>query len=193
MKFKILFLILSFILYPFTLSAQTIQYTFTLDWTPGSTNEDGFNIYRQGTKIGTAAKGAKQYKDPVSGSAGQQFCYEVSAYNTAGESAKSSQACGKIPAPAVVIPSPPTGLTTSALSQTSIQLSWADNSNNESGFAIERRSFQPEAVAQLKTVAAANNYTDRNLTTKKTYCYRVWANSAAGDSPSSNQSCSTTK
>jgi hypothetical protein len=178
--------------------AQTTNtYTFSLNWTDTSNNEEGFTIYRDGTQIGKTGPNATSYKDTVTGTVGNPVCYEVTSYNTnAGklqESAKSNRSCMAMPAAVVSVPTTPTGLTTSALSTTTIQLSWADNSNNETGFLLEQRSFKPDGVKLLTASADQTSYIDKALATKKTYCYRIWARNTVGDSPSSNQSCATTK
>jgi len=40
-------------------------------------------------------------------------------------------------------PNAPSGLTATAVSQHQINLAWADNSSDESGFKIERSPFSP--------------------------------------------------
>jgi titin len=71
-----------------------------------------------------------------------------------------------------------------------ITLAWADNSNNENGFGIERKTGTNGTFAQIATVAAnVNSYTDSGLMTGNTYCYRVNAFNAAGVSAYTNQAC----
>jgi len=168
---------------------------FTLSWKPGSTNEDGFNVYRDGKKVGAASKAATQYKDQVTGNAGQQFCYEVSAFNAGGESARTNQACAKIPEapPVVTVPAPPSGLTVSALSTTSIRLSWAKNSDNETGYVVDRRAWAPEEGGQINVVAGRTYWDNTGLKSKRTYCYQIKATGKTGDSTYSNESCATTR
>jgi len=74
-----------------------------------------------------------------------------------------------------------------------LKLTWADNSINEDGFKIERRQGQAATFSQVATVVAnVSSYTDSGLTDGTTYCYRVRAFNAAGDSAYSNQDCGTT-
>jgi len=68
----------------------------------------------------------------------------------------------------------------------SVQLTWADNSNNENGFIIERESLGPDAFTVIDTVQAnQNTYTDLNVT-YITYQYRIAAYNAGGQSAYSN-------
>jgi thermitase len=63
-----------------------------LSWTPNSTDEDGFAIYRSATggagfaKIGTTASGARSYRDATA-SGGATYSYYVEAYNANGAAA----------------------------------------------------------------------------------------------------------
>ena len=73
------------------------------------------------------------------------------------------------------------------------QLSWADNSSDESGFNIERKTGTTGTYAQIASVGAnVTSYTDSSLTSSTTYCYRVNAFNNAGTSPYSPEACATT-
>src|SRR5262245_45729757 len=75
----------------------------------------------------------------------------------------------------------------------SLQLSWADNSQNEDGFDIERKTGNGGAFLALTTIPAnQSSYTDTNLSNGTTYCYRVRAFNSVGGSPYSNEACATT-
>jgi uncharacterized protein (TIGR02145 family) len=81
-----------------------------------------------------------------------------------------------------VVPLPPTGLTGSVFSPTQINLTWTDNSTNETGFKIERRT----GSANYTVVGTVNqdvlNFSDSGLTPSTTYTYRVYAFNAVGNS-----------
>ena len=64
----------------------------------------------------------------------------------------------------------------------SMSLNWADNSSNESGFRIERKTGSNGTYAQIATVAVnVRSYVDSSVTAGTTYCYRVRAyNSVRG-------------
>jgi hypothetical protein len=72
-------------------------------------------------------------------------------------------------------------------------LSWADNSNNEDGFKIERGPATTGPFTQIGTVPPnAASYTDSGLAEATTFCYRVRAFNATGDSGYTNVVCATT-
>jgi len=83
-------------------------------------------------------------------------------------------------------PSAPTGLTATVISQTQINLSWTDNSSDETGFKIER------AGSLITTTAAdAISYSDSGLSCGTTYNYSVTATNGTGDSTAATVSATT--
>jgi hypothetical protein len=67
-------------------------------------------------------------------------------------------------------------LAATAASSSSINLSWTDNSTNETGFAIERKSGATGTYAQVATVGAnVRSYSNTGLTANTVYYYRVRA------------------
>jgi len=93
----------------------------------------------------------------------------------------------------------PSGLTATAASNTSITLTWLDNSSNEDRFYIQRKLGEGGTFADITTVPAALaantvTYTDTGLTANNYYYYRVRAyNAANGDSHYSNEARALTK
>jgi uncharacterized protein (TIGR02145 family) len=81
-----------------------------------------------------------------------------------------------------VVPLAPTGLTGTVDSATQINLSWTDNSTNETGFKIERRT----GVANYAVVGTVNqdlmNFSDSGLAPNTTYAYRIYSYNAVGNS-----------
>jgi Divergent InlB B-repeat domain len=74
-----------------------------------------------------------------------------------------------------------------------LSLTWKDNSTNEDGFDVERKTGTGGTFALIKTVGAnVVSYTDSSLAAGTTYCYRVRSYNAVGDSTYSNQACGTT-
>ena len=62
-----------------------------------------------------------------------------------------------------------------------LQATWMDNSNNEEGFKIERRTGTTQTYTQIAIVAAnITSYNDSGLVDGETYCYRVLAFNPAG-------------
>jgi hypothetical protein len=118
------------------------------------------------------------------------YYYRVRAYNTAGDSGYSNEANATT---STVPPLAPTNLTASTISSSEINISWTDNSLDETGFKIERKTGVGGTYSQIATPAAnVTTYSDTGLTSGTTYYYRVRANNAAGDSVYSNEAYATT-
>jgi len=84
-------------------------------------------------------------------------------------------------------PAAPTGLSAPTVFISQIHLTWTDNSNNETGFKIERSPDGTSGWTQVKLTAAnTTSWNDTALSAGTTYYYRVRATNAAGDSPYSN-------
>ncbi|MBI3031702.1 MAG: fibronectin type III domain-containing protein, partial [Candidatus Rokubacteria bacterium] len=74
-----------------------------------------------------------------------------------------------------------------------LTLTWADNSDNEDGFRIERKIGTGGTFGEIATVGAnVITYVDPGLGAATTYCYRLLAYNTAGASPYSNEACGTT-
>jgi hypothetical protein len=89
-------------------------------------------------------------------------------------------------------PNAPSNLAATAVSSSQINLTWQDNSSDETGFKIERRTASG-SYSQIATVGAGvTSYSNTGLTAGTTYYYRVKACSSAGDSGYSNEASATT-
>ena len=96
-------------------------------------------------------------------------------------------------------PLPPTLLTANAVGAHEIDLSWMDNSNNESGFKIERCTghiadcLLDASFSQIaQTAANVSTYADTTVAPSTTYTYRVRAFNGGGNSLYSNSAEATT-
>jgi len=96
----------------------------------------------------------------------------------------------------VTIPAAPTSLVATAASSSSINLTWTDNSTNETGFYIERApnsGGSPGTFVQVGSVGVGvTSYPDTGLAASTTYWYRVRAYNVAGDSAYTNNASATT-
>jgi PKD repeat protein len=95
---------------------------------------------------------------------------------------------GEVPPP----PDPASALSALAVSSNQIDLSWSDNSSNESGFRIERSTDDIiwEEVAMVGAGQVA--YSDSGLAAMTEYFYRVFAYNSGGDAAASDTASATT-
>jgi transcriptional regulator CtsR len=182
---------------PSSLSATAVSGTqINLSWTDNSNNETGFKIERKTGSGGTYAQittvGANIISYSDTGlSASTTYYYRVRATNSVGDSAYSNEAYATTLA---TIPSAPSNLAASAVSSSQINLTWTDNSSNETGFKIERKTGSGGTYAQIATVGAnVTSYSNTGLSASTTYYYRVRATNSGGDSAYSNEAYATTQ
>lgn len=97
------------------------------------------------------------------------------------------------PHQSVTAPAAPSSLTATAVSGTEIDLSWTDNSANETGFKIEQSADGSTGWSQIDTVAQnVTSYHNTGLSAGDTWYYRVRAYNGVGNSPYSNTAHDTT-
>ncbi len=90
-------------------------------------------------------------------------------------------------------PANPSSLNANPVSTTQINLSWTDNSADETGFKIERKTGSGGTFAEIAQVGAnVTSYNNSGLLDGVQYCYQVRAYNGSGNSGYSNQSCATT-
>ena len=100
---------------------------------------------------------------------------------------------GRVNAANALVPSAPSSLSATAVSASQIDLTWVDNSPNETGFKIERKTGSGGTYSQIDTVAAnTTSYSDSGLSASTTYYYRIRAYNVAGNSAYSNEANATT-
>jgi hypothetical protein len=90
-------------------------------------------------------------------------------------------------------PAPASGLSANAIAYNRIDLSWADNANDETGFKILRSLTSGGGFAPIATTAAnATSYSDTSCLGETSYFYQVVATNVTGDSAPSNEATATT-
>jgi FtsP/CotA-like multicopper oxidase with cupredoxin domain len=176
-----------------------------LNWTDGTpasspatlgnpANEIGFRIERAtglaGTfaTIGTVLANITTYTDTTT-VLNTLYRYRVVAFNAAGDS-PSAPVTVSPPGPAA-----PTNLQVPAFTSSLIYLSWRDNSNNETSFAVWRSTnggpfaqiaTVTRTAAQRTSVGGTVTYTNNGVAIGNTYAYYVTAVNASGPSAPSN-------
>jgi len=155
-------------------------------WNDNSSDEQGFSVQRKvdsGTwsSIAVTAQNINIYVDS-SIEEGKSYQYRVRSYKAALNSAYTSSAViNVIKTQVETLPQAPSQLT-AQLDNGVMNISWADNSDNESGFVLSRR-IQNGSWEQLAVLAMnVTNYQNLSLLADTTYEYRVNAFNEKGDS-----------
>lgn len=166
-----------------------------LTWRDNASNEEGFRIQRRerGTEawtiIASVGTNNTSYQD-LGLRAGATYDYRVFAFNAGGESPFSNIAQVSMPeAP----PGAPTSLAAVVISPNQVNLTWTDNSINETGFKIFRRTGTAGNWTIIATPGQNTTlFQNTGLTPGTTYSYTVLAYNATGDSAGSNEVTVTT-
>jgi chitodextrinase len=169
--------------------------SINLAWSDNSASETGFKIERSTspttgfTLITSLGTNVTSYTN-TGLAAATTYYYRVRAYNSAGDSGYSNTANAITQA---TPPAAPSNLVAAAASSSSINLTWTDNSVNETGFEIERSTSPTTGFAWIKTVGAnVTSLSDTGLAAATTYYYRVRAYNSGGNSSYSNTATMTT-
>ena len=161
-----------------------------LGWIDMSYDEDGFSIERRTestdyTQLVTVGPDVQFFIDK-SVEASTTYSYQIKAFKGEVVSTPTNEARATTPGPRP--PAAPGNLTATAMSITQVDLSWEDNSDNEDGFKIERKT-ESEDYVHLQTVEVnVTTFSDLTATGGTAYTYRVMSfNATGGDSDWSNE------
>lgn len=158
-----------------------------LSWTDNSSDETGFEVKRatdsaftQGVVWIGGIQGTA-YSD-TGLSASTTYYYKVRAQGAAQDSAYSTAVSATTTASGT-IPTAPSGLSATAASGTQVNLSWTDNSSNETGFELKRAtdSAFTQNVVWIGGIQGTT-YANTGLNPSTTYYYKVRAEGTAGKS-----------
>jgi uncharacterized repeat protein (TIGR03806 family) len=169
------------------------QTSVDLQWTDNANSETGFVVQRStaGAAYQTLAQlgaNATTYTDATV-VASTNYSYRVNARNNAGASGNSNVASVTTPAPTPVptAPAAPSALAATVAGANQVDLSWTDNSNNETAFLIGRRTGTTGNYAQIGQVAGnVTTYSDTGVQPGNSYQYSVFATNAVGNSGGTN-------
>ncbi|MTK05427.1 glycosyl hydrolase family 8 [Micromonospora sp. CP22] len=158
----------------------------TLSWSASSDNVGvtGYTAYQGAATSGaTGCTNVTTTTCTVTGlSPSTAYSFTVKARDAAGNtSAASSGVSVTTNPPSTTAPAAPSNLTATA-GTGQITLSWRDNSEDETGFVIERRTDTGSWSQIATTGAGTASYSDTSVTAGTRYIYRVRARNQAGDS-----------
>jgi fibronectin type 3 domain-containing protein len=174
---------------PTNLQATAGNAQVSLTWS-ASTGATSYNLKRSTTSGGPYTKISSpttaNYTD-TSLTNSTKYFYVVSAVNSAGESANSSEVSATPTAPANP-PVTPTNLQATA-GNAQVSLTWSA-STGATSYNLKRSTTSGGPYPQIAT-PSANSYTDTGLTNGTTYYYVVSAVNANGQSANSNQTSAT--
>jgi hypothetical protein len=161
----------------------------SLSWADNSNDENRFLLDRSTNgsafaTVTTLPAGSASYRDDTA-VPGTAYIYRVRATNAAGASAPSNESAVTTSGAATPPPAAPTGLAAVVISGAEIQLSWTDNSGDETSFVLERSANGGAFTPLANTVANSTQYADTAVSLGATYVYRVHATNSAGASGSS--------
>ncbi len=157
-----------------------------LTWTDNSFNETSFRVERKTGAGGTYAEIGSNAADDVTYSdttvsANTTYYYRVRARNASGDSSYLTEQ--SVTTPSASAPTAPSALSLNVISATQVNLTWTDNSNNETSFRIERKTGSGGTYAEIGSTATnVNTYSDTTAAAGTTYFYRVRARNGVGDS-----------
>lgn len=171
--------------------AQTVSQTeITISWDDVSSTEQGFEIYghKEGDSfalIATVGPNVTSYSH-TNLESGTTYYYWVRTYRGGAISGYSWPIVYATTYTPGNGPAAPDDLACTNVTPTQINLSWDDNSTDETGFYVERR-LGTESWGLIDTVGAnTTTYADSGLTSSREYSYRVRAYNASGPSDYTN-------
>ena len=137
-----------------------------LTWIDNSASETGYKIERRKTATGTYSQIAQvganvqSYSDTKGLDPSRRYYYRVRAANGTIDSDYSNASSATT---LLDIPGAPANFTITSLQSNQVSLSWTDDSNNETGFKIQRREGVTGTYGEIKTTGAnVTSYADRN-------------------------------
>jgi len=177
-------------------AAAASSSTVNVTWTHDGSNVSAFEVERSNDGVAWSQAGTTDpsttYFSNTGLSALTQYYYRVRGVNSGTYSSFSATVSATTLAPTAP-PEAPSGLAVSALSSNSLRLTWNDNSNDESGFKVERSTNNSTWTSVTTPAAGQVTFTDTALAASTLYYYRVLATNVAGDSANSASASAATQ
>ena len=169
-----------------------------LSWVDNSTDETGFELKRAtdsgftqnvvwiGNIQGTSYSNTGLASNTT-------YYYKVRAEGATQDSAYSSAVNATTNTSPDPLPTAPSGMSATAVSASQINVSWTDNSNNETGFELKRATDSgfTQNVVWVGNIQGTT-YSNTGLAPNTTYYFKVRAENAAGQSAYSSAANATT-
>ena len=171
---------------PFTNDLVKVQATLICGGALIVTNVGGGMLAKGDSfKLFNATTCAGSFSSYVLPALGSDLAWDTSVLNTSGILSIIVQSNA-------VPPAAPGGLVATTVSASQINLTWTDNSTNESSFLIERSLDSTNFSQVLSVGAGVTNAADTALSANTIYYYRVRASNSAGNSACSGVASATT-
>jgi len=178
---------------PTDLVALAFYDQINLLWTDNAPDEEGFIVERKTgidpyTEIATLGKDTTFFLDTKL-TPRKTYYYRVKAFHSVSESDYSNEAFATTDYPPnqAAIPVAPSDLVARVINGVTVELRWNDNSPNEQGFRIERRTPGYEFASVGEVSTDVRLYKDDKTDQDHKYVYRVQAFNSKGSSEYSNE------
>ncbi len=161
--------------------------TIKLTWSDKSDNEEGFTLQRA---VNSSFTGAEEIAIPANEESyldtglatGFTYYYRIRSWYDTLLSDWSNAVDEELPV-IVTPPAAPEGISATALSATSVSITWDDKSDNETGFLLQRaQNAAFTGAVSLPQSANAEVYTDTGCAADTNYWYRIRSENSAGSS-----------
>jgi titin len=163
-------------------------------WQDTFTTETGFELQRRTdtgafeTLLQLPANSTERHDDTVT--AGVTYVYRVRAIAGSTPGEWSSEATATAPTPAAQIPGPPSQLMAMRMGG-GLHLMWNDNSSDETGFELQRKTDNTDFVTLSRVGVNVDNKMDSTCVAGTRYTYRVRALGVDDASDWSNEASAT--
>jgi predicted phage tail protein len=170
-------------------ASEVNDLSLTLTWKDGANGEVRYSVERseisEGTgfnPVGTLVPDSTSFRDqsvqPLT-----SYWYRVAAVFVDGSRTVSNTVKATTQKP-ILVPVAPTMFTAKGFTENDVELTWSDNSSNETGFELERGAPDAGTFTKVATLDPdLKKHTDTGLTKDTSYVYRLRSFNSAGASP----------